>query len=130
MGGASDSREKVLKRIKKALGKSGITNGDDINKLAKQLFGDRFIGIFVIKGQSSVPTLKEGQIAILNKDVHWYAIFKKDGKLYETDSYGRDLLGPKYKDKLPPKSFIQGNGGVDNQDCGQRALTSLIFDAL
>jgi len=70
--------------------------------------------------------LKENEIAILNTNQHWYGIFKKNGTLYETDSYGEDRLGKKYIDKVPPAGFVQGANGIDNMDCGQRLLTNLI----
>jgi hypothetical protein len=118
-----------LKLIKSAIKKKGITNGEDLHKLAKKLFGKRFIGIYVVKSINDVPTLKEGQIAVLNTNEHWYFALRKHGKLYESDSYGIDELGPKYIDIKPPKNFIQGNRGIDNMDCGQRAITNMIFDA-
>lgn len=122
-------REELLRRIKKQLGKEGITNGKDISDLAKELFGDRFIGIYIVKTNKDVPELSKNQIAILNSNNHWYAIFEKNGKLYETDSYGRDMLGPKYIDDVPPKSFIQGQNGIDKMDCGSRLLVNLIEDS-
>ena len=118
-----------MKLVKKAIGKKGITNGEDLSKLAKRLWGKRFIGVFVVKSLDNIPPLKEGDVAILNTDYHWYGIFKKDGKLYESDSYGMDRLGKRYKDKKPPSYFIQGKGGVDEMDCGTRLISNLLYDS-
>lgn len=74
-----------------------------------------------------MPTLKEGQIAILNSNEHWYGLYKRNGKTYETDSYGVDNI-PRIKDKEPPEYFKQGKG-KDLMDCGQRLLTNLMMDA-
>lgn len=116
--------------VKKSIGKRGITTGADLDKVAKKLFGKSYRGIFLIESEEDrerVPELKNGELAILNTNEHWYAIFKKGGKLYESDSYGMDRMGRKYKNKYPPKSFIQGAAGKDQMDCGQRAITNLIY---
>ena len=81
----------------------------------KQLFGDRYIGIYSWQTVRDVPgtctrpgtELKDGQIAVLNKDVHWTAVYKKKGKLYEVDSFNRDLLGPRYTDDNVAKGLKQ-----------------------
>lgn len=96
-------------------------------RIAKKLFGRRFIGVFVVAKPSDAPKLKEGQIAILNTNEHWYGIYKKDGSTYETDSYGTDNL-PHIRDRKPPEYFRQGRGR-DLMDCGQRLLTNLALDA-
>lgn len=114
--------------MKAAIGKNGITNGADLSKVAKKLFGKRFIGIYLINTQTQIPSLKEGQIAILNSNQHWYGIYKKNGVIYESDSYGIDEI-PSIKDKKPPIQFRQGRG-KDLMDCGSRLITNLYFDAL
>lgn len=121
-------RNEILKIVKKAIGKNGITNGEDLSKIAKKLFGKRFIGIYIINKQSHVPTLKNGQIAILNTSEHWYGLFKKDGQVYESDSYGIDEI-PRIRDKKPPEYFKQGRG-KDLMDCGSRLISNLYVDAL
>ena len=87
------------------------------------IFGKRFIGIFPISGTvgnaRGVPHLKEGEVAILNRNVHWFTAFKKNGKLYESDSYNIDELGPKYADWKVDKTWIQKPGETN---CGQRAI--------
>ena len=67
--------------------------------------------------------LKNGDIYIYNRDQHWSAIFKLNGKLYEYDSYNRDLLGNKFKD-YKIGGFVQGKNGIDNSDCFQRTASA------
>lgn len=105
------------------MGKTGITTGADIDKIMKSLFKDRYIGMFEWRSPADVPKLEEGQVAILNKAVHWTAAYAKNGKLYEIDSYNRDLLGAQYKDDKVPASFQQP---FNTTDCGQRTITMLI----
>jgi len=116
-----------LKIVKAAIGKDGITNGADLSKVANKLFGKRFIGIYLINKPSDIPSLKEGQIAILNSNEHWYGVYKKNGVTYESDSYGIDEI-PNIRDKKPPVYFRQGRG-KDLMDCGSRLITNLAMDA-
>ena len=90
----ASKKASLLNKVKTMIGKTGITTSDDIDKLMKQLFGDRYIGVYSWQTVRDVPKLKDGQIAVLNKDVHWTAVYKKKCKLYEVDSFNRDLLGP------------------------------------
>ena len=113
--------------VKKLLGKQGITTGDDIDKVMKPLFGDRYVGIVEWKSANDVPQLKEGQVAILNHAVHWSTAYKKGGKKYEFDSYGRDLLGQGFADARLPSNFLQP---FTTADCGQRSLAWLIKELL
>jgi hypothetical protein len=109
------------------MGRTGITNGEEISKIMKELFGKRFIGIVQWKSTKDVPPLKEGEVVILNKDVHWTAAYKLHGKLYEVDSFNRDLLGSKFKDDRAPASFRQT---PTTADCGQRTVSLLVRDLL
>lgn len=113
----------MLKTIEKKIGE-GLTTGDQINMIGKQYFGSKFKGIFPIRGPQDVPQLKEGEVAILNKDVHWWPVWKKDGKLYEGDSFNRDLLGAKYRDVKQPPGFKQK---LNESNCGPRAITNAYF---
>ena len=107
------------------IGKTGITTSDDIDKLMKQLFGDRYIGVYSWQTVRDVPALKDGQIAVLNKDVHWTAVYKTKDTLYEVDSFNRDLLGPRYTDDNVAKSLKQTPATAD---CGQRLIAKLIYE--
>lgn len=113
----------MLKTIQSKIG-SGITDGEQLSRIAKKLFGKRFKGIYPIKTTRDVPPLKEGDIAILNRNMHWFGAFRKGGKLYESDSYGIDELGRGYIDKKPAGSFLQPS---TTTDCGSRLLVNLFF---
>lgn len=93
----------------------------------KPLFGNKYLGIFEWKTEKDAPALENGQIAILNKDVHWSAIYKKNNKKYEFDSFGRDLLGKGFADAKMPKSFLQP---FTEANCGQRTAAWLIKQML
>jgi len=101
-----------------------ITTGSDLYRLGKKLIGDKFRGIFT---RRDIPKLNEGESAILNvpSNEHWISIFKKNGKLYEFDSFGRDMLGNGYTD------FNTKDDNFDEQkiwqsDCGQRSVALLM----
>ena len=118
----------MLNQIESRVGK-GITNGEQIISEGKRLFGKKFKGIYPIEGSSTppfthntkgIPALKNGEVAILNTDTHWYPVWKSKGKLYEGDSYNiKNRLGSKYIDYKNPKNFIQGPGEAN---CGPRSL--------
>ncbi len=114
----------ILKWIKGQIGRTGITTGEDLEKILKPVFGKKYIGIYMWNRPQDLPVLREGEVAVLNKDTHWTAIYRKDGKLKEIDSYNRDLLGAKYKDDKVPSYFKQP---IDTADCGQRTLAKLIY---
>jgi len=131
----------MLNKIQKQIG-TGITDGEQLSNIAKRFFGKKFIGIYPIRSIRSVegtsmeqgtskeqaandvPPLKEGQVAILNRELHWFGAYRKNGKLYESDSYNIDELGRKYKDKDVGKGFIQP---PSTADCGSRLLVNLYF---
>jgi hypothetical protein len=89
----------------------------------KPLFGERYIGLFEWRSPADVPKLSEGQVAILNRQIHWTSVYKKNGKLYEIDSYNRDMLGASFKDDKLPSSFKQP---FNTADCGSRTIALLI----
>lgn len=106
--------------MERQLGKTGITNGEELDTLARRLFPpDVYVGIVQYETIADLPPLKEGQFALLNSDLHWTIIYKKNGILYEFDSYGRDMLGRGYRDARFPKSFKQT---MNEMNCGQKSL--------
>lgn len=109
------------------IGKDGITTGADLERVVIPLFNSRYKGIFSWKTPSDLPQLKEGEVALLNKAIHWTAIYCKNGKQYEIDSYNRDLLGSAYIDDKAPIAFRQP---LSNADCGTRTIAMLIKEAL
>lgn len=64
--------------------------------------------------------LKNGEKFIYNTGNHWIGLFKKKGKLYEFDSFGRDMLGDQFIDSN--KKEIQK---MDESNCGQRTINKL-----
>ena len=102
-----------------------MTNGSQIDKYAKKYFPKHYKGMVVDIDSSninSLPPLQNNQFYINNKDVHWTAFIKLNGKLYEFDSYNRDLIKQLPELKAPS---VQGRGGVDDASCGQRTLAYL-----
>lgn len=113
----------MLKQIEKMVGTGGITDGEQITKAGKKVFGKKFIGIYPVVGTKGIPILKEGEVAVLNEQMHWWAVFKKKGKLYEADSFNIDHL-KQYADIRQPKQFTQK---LNESNCGQRAITNAYF---
>lgn len=66
---------------------------------------------------AKVETMQNRHFIIILRDEHWTAVMRKKGKLIEFDSFGRDLLGPKYDDATnrPEQEMTESN-------CGQRTL--------
>jgi hypothetical protein len=84
-------------------------------------------GLYQYKTLKDLPALKNNQFALLNKDTHWTVIYKKNGKKFEFDSYGRDLLGKGYADAKLPKGFKQP---LNEFNCGQRSLAWIAHQLL
>lgn len=104
------------------IGSNGITDGEQIETIGKKLFGKKFKGVFLVKTKSEAPSLKEKEVAILNTgSLHWYAIWKKNGKLYESDSFNIERLGLKYQDAKVESCFVQK---LKDTNCGQRSLSN------
>jgi len=127
MSGEGARLSSILALVKQAIGTSGITTASQCDRILRHLFGDRYIGVVEWKSSADIPKLVNGQLALLNKDVHWTAVYKKHNKLYEIDSFNRDLLGARYIDDKVPRSFKQT---PYTSDCGQRTIAKLIADLL
>ena len=99
-----------------------ITNGEQLDGLAKQLFGKRYIGLFDWKDK--LPVLKNGECIIINKksNEHWIGTIKLNDKLYTYDSFNRpDYIGGNLSgdnDLIPDQNYNQEN-------CGSRVLAWL-----
>lgn len=70
-----------------------------------------------------VPKMREGQVALLNENTHWWALIKKNGKLRELDSYNIDHI-KSIPDIKQPKCFVQKS---NETNCGPRALTMAYY---
>jgi len=87
-----------VRKYKKQYGVKGTMYSDDLERIAKKIFGSRFISVASV---DTAPKAKSGQMAIINvspstdpKGSHWVALYKqgKEGKqtIYIYDSYSRD----------------------------------------
>lgn len=111
-----------LKLVKSLLG-DGITYGKDLFRVSKQIFGDKFLGVYDEKDR--MPVLKKGECIIINKPTnqHWIGRTNVNGTIEQYDSFNR-------------KDFIGGfkNGDFDNSrdqnfnqsDCGSRVIAWLV----
>jgi hypothetical protein len=90
----------------------------------KPIFGKHYKGIYTWETRNDLPVLKNNDVALLNKNIHWTAIYKKNGKLYEIDSFNRDLLKDQYIDNKLPGGFKQNN---NEANCGQKTIALLIY---
>jgi hypothetical protein len=114
--------KKNLKMVESILGR-GITNGEQLESLARYIFGARFRGVF--SPRQKLPVLREAQFVIINKPAnqHWIAAYRLRGKLYEYDSFDRDMLGGKYLD-----GDVDGRADqrISQSNCGQRVLAHVL----
>lgn len=79
----------------------------------------------MVKTKSEAPSLKDKEVAILNNgQTHWYSIWKKNGKLYESDSFNIERLGPKYHDAEVPSCLLQK---ITEANCGPRSLLAAYY---
>lgn len=105
-----------------------ITDNKQMDKIMIEIFGDHYRGIIVDDEYKRLDSskMKNNDIFIYHSNMHWSAIFKLDGKIYEYDSYNRDLLGKRFKN-YAIHGFEQGSRSEsDNGDCGQRTVAALI----
>ena len=126
--------EQSLVMIEDILG-SGVTNNLQLNKLGHELFGNDYIG--TLCSDQMPKYIKEKQCFILNTDSsksrnkngHWVAFFKLNGKLWYYDSYAR----PAYKlsKNWASKRMYNANTkdrdqSYEESDCGSRSLAFLV----
>lgn len=112
-----------LQMVIKVIGHDGITTGGELDKVARQLFGIKYKGIF-IKGNTK-PVLKNNECYIMNykTNEHWICMIRINGVKYTYDSFNR-------------KNYLHGykSGDVDGvgdqkyweDSCGQRCLSFLV----
>ena len=110
-----------LKLVESIIG-NRITNGGDLYRVAKQLFGDKFLGVYDHKDK--IPKLKNDECVIINQPTnqHWIGRANVNGKVYQYDSFNRpDFVG----------GFINGDENnepdqrLDEANCGARVLAWL-----
>lgn len=82
------------KQIVKYLKHDETTNNDELNKLGKKIFGEKFKGVF---SSDRIPEFKSKEMAIVNLDgsnksgSHWVAFYKENNNLWIYDSFGRSV---------------------------------------
>jgi hypothetical protein len=118
-----------VKLTYKYLGNS-TTYDDELTKLGKQWFGDKYIGTF---SYDLLPQLSNGQSAIINVDKstlggsHWVSVIMINNLIFGYDSFGRNI------NKLIPGLEINiVNDTIDSEqnpytqfDCGARCMAWL-----
>lgn len=128
---------KVLKQIESMLGTDGSTYTDQLNKIGKEILGDKYVGTF---SSDKIPQLTDKHpYAIINLDdssspgSHWVAIAQKNNIYYVYDSFGRksstilpSLKGGKFKIKDSDRDVEQD---ILEENCGQRSMSWIVvFD--
>lgn len=127
-----------VKNINKLIGHSNTTFSDELNKIGKHLFKNKFKGVYPA---DQIPKLGKNKYCILNLDKsneqgsHWIALANdRNGNTYIYDSFGRSSK------KIIPSLYNSGNGKIKDTDknpeqrlrdnnCGQLSLGFLkMFD--
>ena len=113
------------------------TYGNDLEKVSKKLFGNKFIGVY---SSDMVPELKNGDMAIVNLDKyyqigsHWISISQYDNNLLVYDSFGRET-----HDILPDFNYegdiidadYDSEQDIKEYNCGPRSIAFLnVLDKL
>jgi hypothetical protein len=133
----------INKIIKQALG-NGITNGAQLDKLGKMLFGNAWQGIYAADTIKSALSKANSRGAyIVNTDnstgagIHWVGIYVFSNAKLVFDSFGRktkdilvSLASPTSPDGLGAVGGLvdtdyDKNQLVKQQDCGSRAMAFL-----
>ena len=106
------------------------TYGSDLTKFGKELFGEKYRGIFA---SDQIPQLKNGQNCIVNLDKsyeggsHWVAVVHQSGKNYVYDSFGRPSKNilPEFKKVIDTDYDCEQE--IEEENCGSRCLSWLFF---
>ena len=123
----------ITKQIEKVIGHGNETYTNELERIGKQIFRNKFVGVFP---SDKIPKLNNNNYTIINLDKsdeegsHWVALAKRDNEIYIFDSFGRDTY------KILPSIKQSGNGLVKMTDpdrnqkdhevnCGQKSLAWL-----
>lgn len=111
---------------------NGVTSGDDLDRVAKKIFGNVYQGIRTTDNLPLNKEIKNNTFYIVWKGVegetgHWMSIWKKNGKPYEFDSYESEDLSPEYINYNIPNKERQT---VYETNCGEQVLSRMmkVFD--
>jgi hypothetical protein len=125
----------VLMMTEDVLG-SGTTNNEQLTKLGVYLFGENYLGTY---SSDKIPKqIKNNQCFILNTDSskslnrngHWVAFGKLNGKLYYYDSFGRPLnkLSKYWVNKrILCTNTIDRDQSFTESSCGSRCISFLVI---
>jgi predicted SpoU family rRNA methylase len=130
--------EKYLNEMENKVGKT-TTYGDQLYKVAKKIFGKKFIGVFP---SDKIPKkIKKGCLLIVNVDKssesgsHWLGVCKDKtkGKILVYDSFGRSiheiLPSIKGKGRNVKSTEYDKEQKIKETNCGARCLAFLkVFD--
>lgn len=122
----------VRKVIEKVLGNK-TTFGDDLDRIGSRLFSSDWHGVWA---SDQVPSLSDGQLAILNLDKshepgsHWIAVARDGDDMVVYDSFGRKSR------KIIRSLFGKGLDIIDSDydseqrivetNCGARSMAWLV----
>jgi hypothetical protein len=113
-----------LRKVERVLGNQ-VTTGTQLDNFAKRHLGRGYKGIY--SEHDHLPELGHNEFIIINKpnNTHWITAFNMGGKIFEFDSFGRDMMGKKYRDFNKIGDGINEQR-IDENSCGQRVLSILM----
>jgi hypothetical protein len=107
------------------------TYDHELKKIAKLIYGSKFIGVFAKDDIKKYSNIKNNQSAIINTNLHWVAIYKNGDTLVVYDSFGRpykelfsDILN-KYFTKIVDTEHDVEQIDLKSENCGPRCLAWL-----
>jgi hypothetical protein len=117
----NEINDKLIKEFERILDTNGVTTGEQLDRVAKLYFPKEYKGLY-IEGEK-LPKLRNDTFIILNHPLneHWIMVFRKFGRNYEYDTYGRDVLGNGYIDLNTPNDRLDEQLHTESH-CGQRVL--------
>jgi len=131
--------------VLKLFGHENVTTTSELQKIGRQLFGSKFLGVFEqdclplssMKNKYAIINVdkKRNSRGNLNRGSHWVAIANKSGKLLIFDSFGRQtkkLLQHLYKQMKKNKigykdTEYDAEQHWIQQNCGQLAVSWLVY---
>ncbi len=123
---------KELKNIYNKLGK-GVTYGDQLNKYATSLFGNKFKGVYAADELEPLKRFNTGYF-IYNLDdsdepgSHWIAVIKHDSGILVYDSFARStkLIAPNlYAIGNVKDTEYDAEQSIYQDDCGSRFIAAI-----
>ena len=116
------------------VGHGKTTDNFELRKVGKQLFHDKFVGVF---SSDSIPKLKKNTYCIANLDPkdkpgsHWVSMVKlNNGRIGIYDSFGRKskTILPNFK-RLLKDTDLDAEQRIEETNCGQRCCAWLyVYD--